>query len=165
MKTIETTLATVLLAFCMLANEPSTNADYVAGESSQALLTPELRAMASQMFGANADALLHAIELNMAKYDMDMRTQSGRKNWHGTMIREEVDTNALCKVETYKNEQTGAVWRYKLPYQPTPASVKTYAPPKIGTNGVPEKLAAARAARNAQLEEGTKTVTVEITAN
>lgn len=152
-------------ALAFAAPSVSTNADYVAGENSQALVTPELCAMAEQMFGAQAGALLHAVRLNMAAYDLDMRTPQGRSRWHGRLVREEVDTNALVKVEVYTNDVTGATWRYRLPFRPKSAAVKAYRPPKIGTNGVPAALSAARARRNAELAEGTKTVTVDVQAN
>lgn len=152
------TVAAIVLAtfaFCVRA-EPSPSADYVEGEKSQALLTPELRAMAVQLMGENADALLHAVQLNMGKYDLDMRSADGRRRWHGKLIREEVSTNGLYKVQVFSNEVTGAIWRYREGWKPHRAA--TPRPPALGTNGVPVRLAAARARRNAELA-GQKAVT------
>ena len=147
----------------------STNADYVAGEKSPALITPELRAVAGGLFGARADEILHAVELNMAKYDLDMARPEGRKAWHGRLHHEEVHTNALCKIEVYTNELTGATWRFRLPFTPKDpeAEVKkanARLPRPVTTNGIPAKLAAARLRR--QVESQTvSNVTVTVEAN
>lgn len=149
------------------ANEVSTNADYVAGEKSTVLVTPELRALAGQLFGANAEQLLHAVELNMNKYDLDMVRPEGRKSWHGRIHHEEVSTNGLFKIEVYTNELTGATWRYRLPFKPKdPAEAVKKAnanlPRPITTNGIPAKLAAARVRRQVESQVVSNvTVTVE----
>lgn len=147
----------------------STNADYVAGEKSPELITPELRAVAGGLFGARAEEILHAVELNMAKYDLDMAHPDGRKSWHGKLHHEEVHTNDLFKIEVYTNELTGATWRYRLPFKPTnpAAQVKrtnAALPRPVITNGIPAKLAAARIRR--QIESTTvSNVTVNVEAN
>lgn len=160
-------LAGLATAFALYGDEmqASTNADYVAGENSQALVTPEMRTLASQMLGANADALLHAAALTMAKYDVDMQSQSGRRSWHGKMIREEVFTNALCKVEVYSNEVTGAIWRYRLPFNPAPKFMSSRRKVSYSTNGIPSRLAAARAARASVIESGVIATNIVKTAN
>ena len=140
-------------------------ADYVEGEKSAELITPEVETAASAMMGpANARAFLHAMRLNMVKYDMDMQSQSGRRNWHGRLVSEEIHTNELVKVEVYSNEVSGAVWRYRLPFKPKPivAGVRKTA---FTTNGIPARLAAARAMRAAQIDAGTVVTNVETTAN
>lgn len=139
-------------------------ADYVAGEDSTALVTPELQQAARQMLGAQADALLHGVELTMRKYDRDMSTQAGRRSWHGQLIREEIYTNELCKVEVYSNELTGAVWRYRLPFRPVTVS-RVAGRVSYTTNGIPARLAAARARRAAAIETPVVTTNVEHTAN
>ena len=164
-------IKSVLFAFAIvpavvMANI-STNIDYEAGEKSTALVTPELKALAGKLFGANAEQLLHAVELNMAKYDLDMTTPSGRKSWHGKLHHEY--TNDLYKVEVYTNEITGATWRYRMPF-----NKKDYAsevrransrlPKPVMTNGIPSALARARMKR--ELEKvSVSNVTVVIEAN
>ena len=99
----------------------------------------------------------------MTKYDRDMKTKSGRLSWHGKLVREEIYTNELCKVEVYSNEVDGAVWRYRLPFRPV--LPKKPRPATLGTNGVPARLAAARARRNAERTNDVQTVTVEVNGN
>ena len=144
-------------------------ADYVEGERSADLITPEVQAAAAAMMGQdNARAFLHAMRLNMLKYDADMQTQTGRRAWHGRFLREEVSTNEMVKVEVYSNAVDGTIWRYKSPFKPKPM-VKPLSPAQrkttYTTNGVPARLAAARAQRAAELDAGTVTITVETTAN
>lgn len=160
------TLFITIFALLCRAEESnvSSNADYVAGENSQILVTPELQSVARQMLGANGDALLRGVALTMQKYDNDMQTQTGRRGWHGRMMREEVCTNGLYKIEVYSNDVTGAIWRYRMPFRPvtpkTGARKVTYT-----TNGIPERLAAARAKRAAQLNGEVVTTNITHTAN
>jgi len=153
------------LAFALYGENVSTNADYVSGENSQVLVTSDMRALAGQVLGANADAILHAAALTMAKYDSDMKSQSGRRAWHGKMIREEVFTNALCKIEVYSNEVTGAIWRYRQPFKPVPKAVRSARKVSYSTNGIPARLAAARAARASVIESDVITTNIVHTAN
>ena len=140
-------------------------ADYVEGEKSAELITPEVQAAATAMMGQkNAKAFLHAMKLNMVKYDMDMRSQAGRRNWHGRLVSEEIHTNELVKVEVYSNEVSGAVWRYRLPFKPVELK-KTSRKVTYSTNGIPARLAAARAKRAAQLNSGVIVTNIETTAN
>ena len=166
MKTVDraspaATLAALVLAasaaLASLSADPLPPADYVDGENSADLVTPEVVSAISELVGpANADALVHAAKLNMALYDGDMRTPAGRRRWHGVLIGEVVSTNDLCKIEVYSNTVTRAVWRFRTSFRPV--APRTPRPPSIGTNGVPLRLAAARARRNAELA-GQKAVT------
>lgn len=140
-------------------------ADYVEGEKSHVLVTPELQAAAEQLFGREAaGSILHAARLQMAKYDADMASQTGRRAWHGRLVGEVVDTNALVKVEIYSNAVDGAVWRYRMPFKPAKVKATTRRT-TYSTNGVPARLAAARAARAAEVDAGVVVTNVEVTAN
>lgn len=138
-------------------------ADYVEGEKSTDLVTPQVQEAAA-FLGSDITPMLHALKLQMTKYDMDMKSQSGRKAWHGQYIGEEIYTNELVKVEVYSNEVTGAIWRYKMPFKPVdikPTTRKvTYS-----TNGIPTRLAEARARRAAQINGGVIVTNIETTAN
>lgn len=137
-------------------------ADYVEGEKSAELVTPEIQAAASAMLGADAARqLLHAMRLQMSKYDADMRTQSGRRAWHGKLLRSEIYPDELCAVEVYTNDVDGAIWRYRLPFK---SAARRTLPPPVMTNGIPAKLAAARIRRAAELNAASN-VTVNIDAN
>lgn len=144
-------------------------ADYVEGERSADLITPEVQAAAAAMMGQdNARAFLHAMRLNMLKYDADMQTQTGRRAWHGRFLREEVSTNEMVKVEVYSNAVDGTIWRYKSPFKPKPM-VKPLSPAQrkttYTTNGIPARLAAARAKRAAEINGGIVTTNIVTVGN
>lgn len=141
--------------------------DYAEGEKSAVLVTPEIQTAAAAMLGQEAaQQLLHAMRLQMSKYDADMKTQSGRRAWHGKLLHSEVYTNELCAVEVYSNEVDGAVWRYRLPFKPkeTVSSYNARLPRPPMTNGIPAKLAAARLRRYEE-QTTTSNVTVNVEAN
>lgn len=152
MKIIITSVLIVASAFRLISGE-TIRADYTEGESSSDLITPEIYSVAEQMLGHDsATQLMHAIKLNMAKYDIDMRSGAGRAAWHGKMIREEFYTNELAKVTVYSNALNGAVWRYRESFKPVDpmVSVKMYnssLPKPAMTNGIPVALARARERR------------------
>lgn len=109
-------LSVVLAAFAATADTPT--ADYVEGERSADIITPEITASAEALLGREtASNLIHAMRLNMSLYDADMRTQQGRTRWHGRCVREIVYTNALCAVEVYSNSVDGVTWRYRKPFR------------------------------------------------
>lgn len=162
------TLAVLFIVlFCALSRlgAVEVQADYVEGEKSAELITPEVQAAAAAMMGQqNAQAFLHAMRLNMLKYDADMKSQSGRRAWHGRLVREEIHTNELVKVEVYSNEVDGTTWRYRLPFKPVKVK-PTDRKVSYTTNGIPARLAAARARRAAQLNGGVVVTNIETTAN
>ena len=162
------TLAVLTIVFvCALSRIGAAEvpADYVEGEKSAELITPEVQAAATAMMGQkNAKAFLHAMKLNMVKYDMDMKSQTGRRNWHGRLVSEEIHTNELVKVEVYSNEVSGAVWRYRLPFKPVELK-KTSRKVTYSTNGIPARLAAAMAKRAAEINGGPVVTNIETTAN
>lgn len=147
----------------VFGSEPA--ADYVDGENSADLVTPEAVAALGALVGPrHADSLAHALRLNMALYDGDMRSQPGRRRWHGVLTNEIVNTNGLYKIEVYSNRVNGAVWRFKTPFRPkTPTATKRMV--TMSTNGVPARLASARAARLAQINGEVSTTNIVRTAN
>lgn len=165
-----TIAAIILAAFAAVCvfGETQPHADYVDGENSAALVTNEAEAALAALVGpANATALAHALRLNMGLYDADMRTQAGRRHWHGKLVKEEIYTNQLFKIEVWSNEVTGATWRFRTPFKPTPP--KQPKPPtlgkELGKDGVPARLAAARAKRAAENASPMQTKTIVIEAN
>lgn len=138
--------------------------DYAEGEKSSDQFSYELQSAASTLVGESAAPMLHAVKLQMAKYDRDMKTPSGRIAWHGKLIGQEIYTNDLVKIEIYSNEVDGAVWRYKMQFKPIAPKSITYKAPTMTTNGVPARLAAARARRNAEITNGVQSVTIVVTA-
>ena len=159
--------ALIAAALVAVSAEPVPSADYDSEvDRSAALITPEAVAALGALIGpSNAVALAHAMKISMTAYDLDMKTAAGRKRWHGKLIKEEFPTNSAYKIEVYSNDVDHAVWRYRVRCKQKP---KTYPWPQIvqiGTNGVPSRLAAIRARRNAELAKGTVVTNVEINAN
>lgn len=159
----------IVVLMCAAAFAPvfaDISADYVEGEKSTELISPEVAGAAAQMLGGDmADKLLHAIRLQMVKYDRDMKSSSGRAAWHGRLVRSEIYTNDLCKVEVYSNEVDGVVWRYRTAFKPVSVQANNARLAKpVMTNGVPAKLAAARLRRRAEINQGVTNVTVTVTA-
>ncbi len=156
-------LLSVGIVFAARAEEPPH--DYREGEQSAALVSPELQSAAAQMLGDEGAAmLLHAAQLQMTKYDRDMKTPAGRTSWHGKLIKEEVYPEQGIKIEVYSNDVNGAVWRYRTTYKPVavkPTTRKT----TYTTNGIPARLAAARAKRAAAIDAGPISTNVVINAN
>lgn len=141
-------------------------ADYVEGEKSAELITPEVETAAAAMMGPeNARAFLHALRISMRKYDIDMRTQTGRRAWHGQFLCEEIHTNDLCKVEVYSNTVDGTIWRYKSKFQPKPKLRKTNLQTRYVEPGLPERLVNILKKRAAEIDQGTVVTNVETTAN
>lgn len=159
-------IAIVTLSACIVCAE-DIQADYTAGEKSASLVSPEVTVAASAILGGGSADLMHALHLQMAKYDRDMLTPAGRRAWHGKLVGEEIYTNELVKVEVYSNELDGVIWRFKTPFKvPRPrARALAETAPVMTTNGVPARLAAARAKRAAEIAAGTQTVTVTVTAD
>ena len=152
------------IALVAVAAEPTPPpADYEEGEKSAELITPEVAAKTAALFGDDdAKRFLHALRLQMTKYDNDMRSQTGRRNWHGKLLHQIIDTNSLTAVEVYTNEVDGSVWRYRMPFHPKPP--KPPIPRPVATNGIPARLAAARVRAVAD-KAVTNSVTIEVTGN
>lgn len=155
-------ILTIICGIAAIAAIGEIECDYEDGEKSTVLMTPEVIGAASAMFGEDAEALLNAIRLQMDKYDRDVKTDAGRRSWHGKLIKEEIYTNELCKVQVYSNDLSGAVWRYKTAFRPREASKPK--PATLTTAGIPAGLAAVRARRNAERTNDVQTVTIEINA-
>ena len=84
-----------------------------------------------------------ALGLMNRKYHRDCETEAGRRAWHGALRRQIVDTNALTKTEIYA-DGTSFTFGWKAPRAvPRPRTT-------LSTNGIPARLAAARARRAAE---------------
>ena len=106
--------------------------------------------------------LIAALQLVNRKYHRDCESSSGRNAWHGKLVSQSVDTNALTKTETYADGTS-----FTFPFsQNTPAQNVAAANAKLKTTmtkGVPTALAAARLRRE-QEKATTNIVTVTVTA-
>ncbi len=158
-------LLTAMSIVATLVVSANVHFDYHETEQSTDLIPTNAPAALSMMLGEDSAALMHALRLQMAKYDLDMRSASGRRSWHGRLVGEEIHTNELTKVEVYSNEVTGAVWRFKTTFKPKPMVTATTQKTTFSTNGIPARLAAARAKRAAEIDSGTIITNVIINAN
>ena len=89
--------------------------------------------------------LVTALQLMNRKYHRDVATESGRVSWHGRLVSQEVDTNALVKVSTYADGT-----EFRDPWTTITASSSAAAKAaalSVTTNGIPARLAAARLRR------------------
>ena len=97
------------------------------------------------------------------RYERDSRTESGRTAWHGKMVKQIVDTNALTRVTVYEDgHEYREPWKMQNPKEAVDVYNSKLPKPPM-TNGVPAKLAAARARRYQEkitVSNVTETVTV-----
>lgn len=94
--------------------------------------------------------LVAALGLLNRKYHRDCEKASGRKAWHGRLKREIVNTNELTKTEIYE-DGTSFIYKHKI-ITPAQAVSNRNARIMLATNGVPERIAAARAKRMREIE-------------
>lgn len=89
--------------------------------------------------------LVAALGLLNRKYHRDCEGASGRKAWHGRLAKEIVDEDAETKTEVYED---GTTFVYKF-RKVTPSQAVSNANNRVvlSTNGVPARIAAARARR------------------
>lgn len=114
-----------------------------------------LLTLSTLSWGATASPVAPDISTFLAaRYYRDISNETGRVAWHGRLVAEAIDTNALVKVETYAD---GWVWR-------EPMKPKAVIRSKSADPNLPERLRAAREKRQRELAT-TNTVTVEITGN
>ncbi len=94
--------------------------------------------------------LVAALGLLNRKYHRDCENAQGRKAWHGKLKREIVNTNELTKTEIYE-DGTSFTYKHK---NITPAQAVANRNKRImlSTNGVPARIAAARAKRMREIE-------------
>lgn len=120
-----------------------------ATEAAQAAQGKLLSLSASSTSGVSDAELL---ELMHKVYAEEIKTEAGRVRWWGKLVNQIVDTNALVKVNVYANgNATTNAWRLVTALDSVKASAARYS---VMTNGIPAKLAAARAKRAAILNGG-----------
>lgn len=89
--------------------------------------------------------LVAALGLLNRKYHRDCENAQGRKAWHGKLKREVVNTNELTKTEIYE-DGTSFTYKHRI-ITPAQAVSNRNARIMLSTNGVPERIAAARLKR------------------
>ena len=89
--------------------------------------------------------LVAALGLLNRKYHRDCESPNGRKAWHGRLTKEIVDEDAKTKTEVHEDGTT-FVYHFKVV---TPSQAVSNANNRVmlSTNGVPARIAAARARR------------------
>ena len=103
-----------------------------------------------------------ALQLLNRKYHRDIATSTGRSAWHGKLMRQTVDTNALVKIDHHEDGSAfTSAWRHVTAAQAVSNANRRLR--TTWTNGVPAALAAARARRLAE-KATTNIVNVTVTA-
>ena len=108
---------------------------------------------------ASKDSALPDTLLN-ARYDRDMKSETGRTAWHGKMLKQIVDTNALTHVTVYEDGYE-LKSRWTAP-KSSAASYNARLPKPPMTNGIPVALAKARM-RAYENKTAVSNVTVNVT--
>lgn len=114
--------------------------------------------------GWTAKDVAEAVKSLRGLYVRDNATADGRRRWHGKVVSTSVDTNRMMKVTVHEDGET---FEDAAKVSPTAASVAAanakLAKP-VMTNGIPEKLAAARLRRQSEIDQGVSNVAVTVTA-
>ena len=140
LRTPHSALITLTLALAALCPVPSAQAD----DAAPAPVAVTTNADGTTNSWTMAD-LVTALQLMNRKYHRDVATESGRVSWHGRLVSQEVDTNALVKVSTYADGK-----EFRDPWTTITASSSAAAKAaalSVTTNGIPARLAAARLRR------------------
>ena len=138
LRTPPSSLLTLSLALAALCPVPSAQAD----DAAPVAVTTNADGTTNSWTMAD---LVTALQLMNRKYHRDVATESGRVSWHGRLVSQEVDTNALVKVSTYADGT-----EFRDPWQKVTASSAAAAKAaalSVTTNGIPARLAAARLRR------------------
>ena len=133
------TLAAALAAICPVS---SAQADDAATNAAPVAVTTNADGTTNSWTMAD---LVTALQLMNRKYHRDVATEAGRVSWHGRLVSQEVDTDALVKVSTYADGT-----EFRDPWQKVTASSAAAAKAaalSVTTNGIPARLAAARLRR------------------
>lgn len=126
--------------------------------TAEAVIAEALSVIKSE--GWSAADVADAIKSVRGLYVRDNATKEGRRRWNGNIVSTTVDTNAMTRTTVYENGRT-FVDRAEiktLTYR-TNDLYKT-----VISNGIPARLAAARARRAAEVSQGVTNVTVTVTA-
>ena len=116
--------------------------------------------------GWTAQDVADAIRSLRGLYLRDNATKEGRKRWHGKVESTVVTTNGTTVIRTTTYED-GETFTDEGKVKTTAQSVQAAnarLPRPVMTNGVPEKLAAARLRRQAEIVQGVSNVTVTVVA-
>lgn len=148
LRTPPSSLLTLSLALAALCPVSSAQADDAATNS--ALGTPNSALVTTTNADGSTNSwtmadLVTALQLMNRKYHRDVATEAGRVSWHGRLVSQEVDTDALVKVSTYADGT-----EFRDPWQKVTASSSAAAKAaalSVTTNGIPARLAAARLRR------------------
>ena len=114
--------------------------------------------------GWTATDVADAIRSLRGLYLRDNSTAEGRRRWHGSVVTTSVDTNAMIRTTVYEDGETFVDPAKVVTAAASVAASNARLPQPVMTNGVPEKLAAARLRRQAEVAQGVSNVTVTVVA-
>lgn len=109
---------------------------------------------------ARMDEDAEIIALLKSLYEREVETTTGRQKWHGALKNQIVNTNDLVKVSVYADgKEFKDAWKLEKPKDMVAQAARKLT---ATTNGIPAKLAAARAKRVAAINEGVAEVSVTV---
>ena len=155
--------AILLCAFCASAATP-TFAETNETVTAEAIIAETMKVIQDE--GWNATDVADAIRSLRGLYLRDNSTADGRRRWHGKVERTVVSTNetTIIKTTTHEDGETFVDEARVVTAAASVAAANARLPKPVMTNGVPEKLAAARLRRQAEVAQGVSNVTVTVTA-
>ena len=154
-------IAVLLLAAAVLPASAETNDTL----SAEAIIGESLKVFQDE--GWTARDVADAIRSLRGLYVRENATKEGRVRWHGKIVGPAVVTTngtTLVKVTTHEDGETFTDTAKITPTAESVAAANAKLARPVMTNGVPEKLAAARLRRQAEVKQGVSNVTVTVTA-
>lgn len=151
----------LLCAFCASAATP-TFAETNETVTAEAIIAEAMKVIQDE--GWDASDVADAIRSLRGLYLRDNSTADGRRRWHGSVVTTSVDTNAMIRTTVYEDGETFVDPAKVVTAAASVAAANAKLPKPVMTNGVPEKLAAARLRRQAEVAQGVSNVTVTVVA-
>lgn len=156
--------ASVILLCASALMSTATFAETNETVTAEAIIAEAMKVIQDEGWGATDVA--DAIRSLRGLYLRDNSTTEGRRRWHGKVERTVVTTNetTLIKVTTHEDGETFVDEANVVTAAASVAASNARLPQPVMTNGVPEKLAAARLRRQAEVAQGVSNVTVTVVA-
>ena len=154
-----------VLVYCAVAAVAvAASAETNEAVTAEAIIGESLKVFQDE--GWTAQDVADAIRSLRGLYVRENATAEGRRRWHGKVERTVVTTNetTIVKMTTHEDGETFTDTGTVTPTARSVQAANARLARPVMTNGVPEKLAAARLRRQAEVAQGVSNVTVTVTA-
>lgn len=154
----------VLVCCAVAAVAVAASAETNEAVTAEAIIGESLKVFQDE--GWTAQDVADAIRSLRGLYVRENATAEGRRRWHGKVERTVVTTNetTVIKMTTHEDGETFTDTGTITPTAQSVRAANARLARPVMTNGVPEKLAAARLRRQAEVAQGVSNVTVTVTA-